>query len=94
VKRRVVIGILFLLIASLQVRLWTGEDSYAHVVELERKVESQQMTNASRLERNRIFERDIRALKRDNALIEEKARSELGLIKEGETFYLLIDRQD
>ncbi len=44
--------------------------------------------------RNRILRAEIAELKEGLESIEEKARSELGMIKEGETFFLLVNRKD
>ncbi|MCW8196722.1 cell division protein FtsB [Proteobacteria bacterium 005FR1] len=75
----------------LQYRLWIGEGSLAEVVQLQREIAEQQ-TEIERLqERNRILALEVRELKTGLDTLEERARSEMGMIKEGETFYLVIE---
>ncbi len=82
---------LAVLLLGLQVRLWIGESSLAHVSALQGRVELGLAANETRLQRNRILRAEITDLKNGLASIEEKARSDFGLIKEGETFFLLVE---
>ncbi len=84
--------LLLILLAGLQYRLWVGPGSWADVATLEKKLQHQRQINKSLRDRNAILEQEVRDLKNGMASIEERARAELGLIKEGETFYLLIDK--
>jgi cell division protein FtsB len=76
---------------GLQSRLWLGEGSFAHVNTLQAKVSRKVAENSVKVQRNKILRAEIIELKRGLESIEEKARSEFGLIKEGETFFLLIE---
>jgi len=78
-------------LAGLQSRLWLGEGSFAHVNTLQAKVSRKVAENSVKVQRNKILRAEIIELKRGLESIEEKARSEFGLIKEGETFFLLIE---
>jgi len=82
---------LVLLLLWLQVRLWSGEGSVAEVWRLRQALRTQQQVNTDLQERNRILQAEVLDLKEGLEAIEERARSELGMIKEGETFFLVIE---
>ena len=84
--------ILFVFLAGLQFRLWVGEGSLAHRAELNRQLEEQESENQALRERNALIATDVESLKTNLNAIEEKARADLGMIKKGETFYLVIDK--
>jgi len=88
---KVIIAILLVLIAGLQYRLWVGEGSLAETNSLEQRVAKAMTDNEVKANRNQILRAEIIELKNGLESIEERARSELGMIKEGETFYLLVD---
>ncbi|MDP3846575.1 MAG: cell division protein FtsB [Pseudomonas sp.] len=81
--------VLILLLAGLQYRLWVGDGSLAQVEELQQQIVSQQGENEHLLERNRILEAEVLELKQGVETVEERARHELGMLKEGETLYQL-----
>jgi cell division protein FtsB len=83
--------VLILLLAGLQYRLWVGEGSLAQVSRLQQQIAEQQGENERLLERNRILEAEVMELKRGMETVEERARQELGMLKEGETLYLLTE---
>jgi cell division protein FtsB len=87
--RRGVLVFMVLILLGLQVRLWTGPGSFAQVNALQERVEVQQLVNESKFERNRILSAEVTDLKNGLGSIEEKARSELGWIKKGETFFFI-----
>ena len=76
---------------SSDLRLWIGEGSLAHVSALQAQVTRKAAENEVREQRNQVLRAEIIELKSGLESIEEKARSELGMIKKGETFYLLVD---
>ncbi|MEJ6591754.1 MAG: septum formation initiator family protein [SAR86 cluster bacterium] len=82
---------LLLVIIAVQGRLWIGEGSLAQVNDLQARVAQVRVENSVREQRNRILRAEIIELKSGLESIEEKARSEFGLIKQGETFFLLVD---
>jgi cell division protein FtsB len=84
--------ILVVFFVGLQSRLWVGEGSLAHRAELNRQLEDQGHENSALRERNALIATDIQSLKTNLNAIEEKARADLGMIKQGETFYLVIDK--
>ncbi|AHY43575.1 cell division protein FtsB [Stutzerimonas decontaminans] len=83
--------VLLLLLGGLQYRLWVGEGSLAQVSSLNKQIADQQGENERLLERNRILEAEVRELKQGMETVEERARQELGMVKEGETLYQLIE---
>ena len=89
---RWLIIILVVLLAGLQWRLWVGEGSLAHRAELNRQLQQQENDNQTLRQRNQLLATDVESLKTNLDAIEEKARADLGMIKQGETFYLVIDK--
>ena len=83
--------VLLLLLGGLQYRLWVGEGSLAQVNSLNKQIADQQGENERLLERNRILEAEVLELKQGMETVEERARQELGMVKESETLYQLIE---
>jgi len=83
--------ILSVLLLALQYRLWIAEGSWAHVARLDRSIAEQEQTNKRLRERNRQLATEVEALKQGLDSIEARAREDLGMIKEGETFYMMIE---
>jgi cell division protein FtsB len=83
--------ILLMLFAGLQYRLWWGEGSFAHIASLKRDIHDQRERNQALFQRNQTLVREVISLRNSTDAIEEAARSELGLIKPGETFYMVIE---
>ena len=77
--------ILLLLLAGLQYRLWVGNGSLAQVTDLTQQIADQRAENEILLERNRVLDAEVLELKKGMETVEERARHELGMIKEGET---------
>lgn len=75
----------------LQYRLWFGDGSLIEVWRLNKAVEEQMKANAELTERNKSLEAEVEDLKQGVEAIEERARSELGMIKEDETFFQAIE---
>lgn len=88
---RTLILILLVMILGLQYRLWFGEANLRQVWSLQQQIEQQQIENESLTERNQRLEAEVRNLKQGMAALEERARSEMGMVQEGETFYQLIE---
>jgi len=86
--------LLVVLLVGLQIRLWVGEGSLAHRAELERQLGLQTEKNRQLKQRNDLIAQEVESLKNNLDSIEEKARKDLGMIKQGEIFYLVIDRDD
>ena len=88
---RLLTGILLLLFVLLQYDLWVGEGSLASAWRLQQEVAQQQQENRSLKERNAALSAEVTDLKQGYDAIEERARSELGMIKEGETFVQIVE---
>ncbi len=84
-------AILFILFLALQYKLWVGQGSLAEVSRLEQTIEKQKASNAELRERNDALDAEVQDLKKGVEAIEERARSELGMIKKDETFFQIID---
>ena len=82
-KRLVTVGLLAL-IALVQVELWFGRGSVPHVMELRAKLRDQQAVNAAAHERNEQLLAEVSDLREGLEMIEEKARSELGMVRSNE----------
>lgn len=86
--------VLLLLLALLQYRLWFAEGSLAEQKRLEAAIRELESINAQLHERNRKLEADVLELKSGYEGIEARARSELGMIREGEVFYQVVPRDE
>ena len=91
---RIVLLLLLVLLGWLQYRLWFGNGGEREVATLDAQVQQQARDNAGLTQRNDALAAEVEDLKSGEAAIEERARSELGMIKPGETFYRVIERQD
>ena len=78
---------LIALILLLQYPLWLGKGSWLKVWDLNRQVEAQKQTNQQAQTRNAVLDAEVRDLKQGTEAIEERARSELGMVKRGELFF-------
>jgi len=93
VSMKVVFIVLVVLLVSLQIRFWVGEGSMADLTRLRSKVAEQKAENDRLVERNQVLAAEVRALKEGTEGIEKRAREDMGMIKEGETFYLIVDEE-
>lgn len=96
-SRRWLSVLLVLLVAALvmlQYRLWFGEGGRRSVRVLEHRVQQQVRDNEGLQQRNDALAAEVEDLKSGEAAVEERARSELGMIKPGETFYRVVEPQD
>lgn len=82
---------LTLLILILQYQLWLGEDGLRELRLLQADLDSQRAENDGLAARNRALQIEVIDLKNGLEAVEERARSELGMIGEDETFYLIIE---
>ncbi len=75
----------------MQVNIWLTKDGYSRIVEIKRLMQDQQEENDEMSSRNSRLKEEIKDLKDGYAAIEEKAREDIGMIKEGEEFYLITE---
>ena len=88
---RYVALILLALLIALEVKLWAGEGGMREVWLLQRKLDEQKVENQKLKQRNEALAAEVQDLKSGKAAIEERARSEQGLIKPGEIFYQVVE---
>ena len=82
--------VLVALIALIQYPLWLGKGSWFRVWEVDQQIKSQREKNAKLQTRNNILDAEVRDLKQGLDAIEERARSEMGMIKQDEIFFQLL----
>tara|TARA_B100001094_G_scaffold236921_1_gene232084 strand:+ start:366 stop:638 length:273 start_codon:yes stop_codon:yes gene_type:complete len=88
---RFFIVILIVFFLMIQFDIWVKDDGLIRVKELQLMIDSQSEENQRLKLRNKQLEREIEELKSGTESIEEKARTDLGMIKEGEEFYLIVE---
>jgi cell division protein FtsB len=88
---RWVVLVLLIVLAALQYRLWVGDGSLGEITVLRREIREQHQELDRLRERNRALQAEVEDLKRGLEAIEERARSEMGMIKEGEVFYQIVE---
>ena len=77
----------------MQYKLWFGDGSVREVMDLRQKLEQQESKNYQVKQRNAVLEAEVENLKTGLDAIEERARSELGMIKKDETFIHIIENK-
>jgi cell division protein FtsB len=82
------------MIALLQYPLWLGKGSWLRVWEINQQLISQRENNKESTVRNAALDAEVRDLKQGYDAIEEIARSELGMIKQGEIFFQVVDNNE
>lgn len=88
---KIVFGILGIVFVVLQSQLWFGDNSVHSLNNLEIELAAQRAINSELEQRNKFLEIEVLDLKNGLEAVEERARSELGMIGERETFYLIIE---
>ena len=84
---------LVLLIVAIQYPLWFGKGSWMRVWRLDQQFEEQRAQNEKRALRNAALNAEVADLKTGLDAIEERARTELGMIKPGEVFFQVLEPQ-
>jgi succinyl-diaminopimelate desuccinylase len=88
---RIIIIILVILLIALQLEVW---HQHGRVGELQQRVEEQRQNNQELAARNAALEAEVVDLRSGLDAVEERARAELGLIRDGEEFFLVVDPDD
>lgn len=83
--------ILLIVLIALEIKLWAGQGGMADVWRLEKSVAEQRAENDKLKARNDALAAEVENLKDGDEAVEERARSELGLIKPGESFYQVVE---
>ena len=79
------------LIVLIQYPLWLGKGSWLRVWEVDQQIRAQRDTNGRLQARNSALDAEVRDLKVGQEAIEERARSELGMIRQDEIFFQVLD---
>ncbi|MEY3667953.1 MAG: hypothetical protein RL572_1493 [Pseudomonadota bacterium] len=88
---KVLMSALVLVLVVLQYKLWLGEGSVTELREIEAQVDVQKQENLTLAERNQVLEGEVLDLKTGLDAVEERARSEFGMVKQGETLFIVVD---
>ncbi len=84
-------ALMILLIVLLQARLWAGEGSLVQAWQLQEQIEQQEEVNDNLSGRNDELFAEVGNLGEGSRAVEERARVNLGMIREEETFFLVVD---
>ena len=87
---RVVAVLLIGLLAVVQAQLWLGRGSVGDVVQMQRKLDEQKANNAIAQQANERLSAEVRDLQEGLETVEEKARSELGMVKPNEIYVQIV----
>ena len=90
---KLIVAILFVLLIWLQYKLWLGDGGIPEVLELEQEIETVQAEVNTLQERNNALGAEVMDLKKGIEAIEERARSEMGMVKKDEIYYQVIDSE-
>jgi cell division protein FtsB len=82
---------LLVLLGAIQYPLWLGKGGWLRVAEVDQQINAQRETNARLKARNAALDAEVRDLKQGMEAIEERARSELGKIRQDEMFFQLLE---
>lgn len=83
-------GALIVCLVLLQYRLWLSSDGVSEVVRLHAAVDTQRSENNKLSDRNRQLSAEVRDLKQGYSALEERARSDLGMVGVNETFFQVV----
>ncbi len=86
-------AILIILFVVLQHKIWVADGGMSDVYRIGHEVDQQKEINKKLKERNQALEAEVRDLKQGMEAVEERARNELGMIKENEIFYQVVEEQ-
>lgn len=89
-RQFLLMAFLVLMLIWLQYRLWVGEGSLAEVNSLRREIAAQRAELEQLRGRNATLQAEVEDLRQGLEAIEARARGELGMIKEGETFFQIV----
>jgi len=88
---KTLILIIIVLIAHFQYRLWLGDASLTQIIESRHRLEALTKDAQEKKERNDSLYAEVVDLRKGSETIEERARYELGMIKENETFFQVLE---
>ncbi len=89
---KIIAFVLLVLLIWLQYKIWLQDGGLPEVMQLQQEIETVKTEVQNLQERNSSLDAEVRDLKKGLRAIEERARSEMGMIKEGEVYYQVIER--
>lgn len=93
-RTKVLILVFSVLSIFLFFRLWMGSGSFPRIWDMEKQIEVLEKSNADKQEQNRKLTAEIEEFRNGDDAVEERARSDFGMVKRGETFYQVILKPD
>ena len=87
-----IIAVIILLIVLLQYRLWFGDGSIAEIKAYQQELAEMKKQAEEKRQRNAALYAEVLDLRKGQEAIEERARNELGMIKENETFFQVLEK--
>jgi cell division protein FtsB len=88
---KIIAFVLLALVFWLQYKIWLQDGGIPEILQLEQEIEEFQSEVKSLKERNASLDAEVKDLKKGFDAIEERARSEMGMLKEGEVYYQVIE---
>lgn len=88
---KIFIAIIILLIIHLQYRIWIGDGSVAQIDAYQQRLDDLKKQVEEKRQRNEALYAEVLDLRKGQEAIEERARDELGMIKEDETFFHVLE---
>lgn len=85
-------SLLLILLLLIQYGIWVGQSNIGAYMTLKEEVAEQRDENQRNKDRNQILYAEIHDLRTGKEAIEERARNELGMIRQGETFYRIVEQ--
>ena len=89
---KTVAAVLLLLLLGLQYQVWFGNGGYFNAAALKAQLKAEERRAEVQKQRNRLLRGEVMALTESDAAVEARARTDLGMIKDGEVFYIVTDR--
>jgi len=90
---RLLLICLLLLTLLIQYPLWWGKGGWIHVWALQDKIAAQHASNQALAARNAALEAEVQDLKSGTEAVEERARTEMGMIRAGEVFVQILEAE-
>jgi cell division protein FtsB len=88
---KIIIAIIILLIIHFQYRIWVGDGSVAQIEAYQQRLDVLKKQAEEKRQRNEALYAEVLDLRKGQEAIEERARDELGMIKEDETFFHVLE---
>jgi len=91
---RLIVALLFLILAGLQFQLWGSDHGVRGVWRMSKVTAEQRAENSALTERNEALRAEVLDLKHGSEAVEERARSDIGMVKPGETLFQVVEARD